>query len=58
LLVIDMWEQRDASLLRNVIRYRDDKFSHQVEVRTVQEIEAVAELGWFDESAALGRKLR
>jgi hypothetical protein len=57
LLVIDLREQRDASLLRNVIRYRDDKFTHQVEVRTVADIEAVAELSWFDESAAWGRKL-
>jgi predicted transport protein len=58
LLVLDLWEERTGPQLRNVIRYRDDKFTHQVEVRTAGEVEAVAALGWFDEAVAWGRKQR
>ncbi len=58
LLLLDLLEERDAPLLRNVIRYRDDKFSHRVEIRAAADVDAVAELGWFDEAASWGRKER
>ena len=58
LLLLDLWEERDAPLLRSVIRYRDDKFTHQVEVRSAADVAAVAALGWFDEALAWGRKQR
>jgi predicted transport protein len=58
LLVLDLWEERTAPQLRNVIRYRDDKFTHQVEVRTAKDVEAVDALGWFNEAASWGRKRR
>lgn len=58
LLLVDLWEEREAPLLRDVIRYRDDKFTHQVEVRAVADVEAVAALGWFDQAVSWGRKER
>jgi hypothetical protein len=58
LLVLDLWEERTAPQLRNVIRYRDDKITHQVEVRTAEDVEAVNALGWFGEAVAWGRKRR
>ena len=58
LLVVDLWEEREAPILRGVIRYRDDKFTHQVEVRTAEDVTAVAELGWFDEAVSWGRRQR
>jgi hypothetical protein len=58
LLLVDLWEERDAPLLRNIIRYRDDKFPHQVEVRTAADVDAVAALGWSDEAVSWGRKER
>ena len=39
-----------------MIRFRDDKFTHQALVSTPQDVDAIAELGWFDETAAWGRK--
>ena len=56
LLVIDMWEEHHSPLLRDVIPYRQDKFTHQLEVRTPADIDAVAALGWFAEAVAWGRK--
>jgi len=58
LLVLDLWEERTGPPLRNVIRYRDDKFTHQIAVRTPENVEAVRVLGWFDEAASWGRKRR
>lgn len=58
LLLLDLWEQREAPQLRSVIRYRDDKFTHQVEVRSAADVAAVAELGWFEEAVSWGRKRR
>ena len=58
LLLVDLWEEHEASLLRDVIRYRNDKFTHQVEVRAAADVEAVAALGWFDEAVSWGRKER
>ena len=56
LLILDLWEERTAPQLRNVIRYRADKFTHQVEVRTAEDVEAVSALGWFSEAVSWGRK--
>jgi len=58
LLVLDLWEEQTGPPLRNVIRYRDDKFTHQIEVRTSEDVEAVRMLGWFDEAVSWGRKRR
>lgn len=58
LLLIDLWEERDSALLRSVIRYRDDKFTHQFEVRVASDVDAVAELKWFEEAVSWGRKQR
>jgi predicted transport protein len=58
LLTMDMWDEHHASFLRGVIRFRDDKYTHQIEVRTASDIATVAALGWFKESAAWGRKQR
>lgn len=56
LLLLDMWDEHHSPLLRGVIPYRRDKFTHQIEVRTPADIEAVSTLGWFEEAAAWGRK--
>ena len=58
LLVLDLWEQHDAPILRNVIRFRDDKVTHQVEVRSTADIHVVGDLGWFEEAVSWGRKVR
>src|SRR4051794_17829025 len=58
LLIIDMAERHDDPILRNVIRYRPDKFTHQIEVRTATDIDQVASLGWFEEAAEWGRMAR
>jgi len=58
LLLVDLWQERSGAQLRSVIRYRDDKFTHQVEVRTAADVEAVSALGWFEEAASWGRKQR
>ena len=58
LLVIDMGKQHDHLMIRNVIRYRVDKFTHQIEVRTAAEIDEVSSLGWFEEAATWGRHQR
>jgi predicted transport protein len=58
LLTMDMWDEHHASFLRDVIRFRHDKYTHQIEVRHASDIETVAALGWFEESAGWGRKQR
>jgi predicted transport protein len=58
LLTMDMRDEHHAPFLRGVIRFRHDKYTHQIEVRTAADIETVAALGWFEESAAWGRKQR
>ncbi len=54
LLLVDLWEERTGPQLRSVIRYRDDKFTHQIVVRTVEDNEAVSALGWFEEAVSWG----
>jgi hypothetical protein len=56
LSAIDMRDEHQASFLRGVIRFRHDKHTQQIEVRTAADIETVAALGWFEESAAWGGK--
>jgi predicted transport protein len=58
LLTVDMWEEHQATFLRSVIPFRHSKYTHQIEVRTAADIHTVAALGWFEESAAWGRKER
>jgi predicted transport protein len=58
LLTMDMWDEHHGAFLRSVIRFRHDKYTHQIDVRTAADIETVAALGWFEESAAWGRKQR
>jgi hypothetical protein len=58
LLTMDMWDKHHGPFLRDVIKFRQDKYTHQVEVRTSADIESVAALGWFEDSAAWGRKQR
>jgi hypothetical protein len=58
LLTMDMWDEHHGSFLRSVIPFRQDKYTHQVEVRTSADIAFVAALGWFEESAAWGRRQR
>ncbi|WP_142056784.1 DUF5655 domain-containing protein [Pseudarthrobacter sp. B4EP4b] len=58
LLTMDMWDEHHAAFVRNVIPFRYDKYTHQVEVRAPADIESVAALGWFEDSAAWGRKQR
>ena len=58
LLTVDMWDEHQDPMIRDVIRYREDKFTHQIEVRTAEDVEAVAKLGWFAEAARWGRKER
>jgi len=53
-----MGKQHDHSMIRNVIRYRVDKFTHQIEVRKAAEIDEVSSLGWFEEAATWGRHQR
>ncbi|MCK6067967.1 MULTISPECIES: DUF5655 domain-containing protein [Microbacterium] len=55
LLVIDMWRRHDDPMLRNVIQYRPDKFTHQIQVRMAAEVDEISSLGWFKEAAAWGR---
>ena len=56
LLSVDLWDERTAPQLRNVIRYRADKFTHQVEVSTAEDVKAVDALGWLNEAVSWGRK--
>lgn len=56
LITLDLWEEHDAPLLSNVIRFRDDKVTHQVEVRTNEDVETVIDLGWLEEAVSWGRK--
>jgi hypothetical protein len=58
LRVLDLWEERAGPPLRNVIGYRDDRFAHQIEVQTPEDVEVVTALGWFDEAVSWGRKQR
>ncbi|MFE1644153.1 DUF5655 domain-containing protein [Microbacterium sp. P01] len=58
LLTVDMWDEHRDPMIRDVIRYREDKFTHQIEVRTAEDVEAVSTLGWFAEAARWGRKER
>ena len=58
LLTMDMWDEHHASFVRDIIPFRHDKYTHQVEVRTPADIESVAALGWLEDSAAWGRKQR
>jgi hypothetical protein len=58
LLTRDMWDEHQGSFVRDIIPLRHDKYIHQVEVRTAADIEFVAALGWFEDSAAWGRKQR
>lgn len=56
LITLDLWEEHTAPLLSNVIRFRNDKVTHQVEVRSAEDIDAVISLGWFEEAVSWGRK--
>jgi predicted transport protein len=56
LITLDLWEEHDAPLLSNVIRFRDDKVTHQMEARTAGDVTAVIDLGWFPEAVSWGRK--
>ena len=58
LLTMDMWDEHHASFVRNIIPFRHDKYTHQVDVRTPADIVSVAALGGFEDSAAWGRKQR
>jgi predicted transport protein len=58
LLTVDMWDEHQDPMIRDVIRYREDKFTHQIEVRTAEDVEAVSKRGWFAEAARWGRKER
>jgi hypothetical protein len=42
-------DEHHGSLLSSVIPFRQDKYTHQMEVRTSADIEFVAALGWFEE---------
>lgn len=55
LLNLDLWEERTAPWLRDVIRYRDDRYTHQVVLATVSDVEKVAAAGWFRDAAQWGR---
>ncbi len=58
LITLDMWEEHTAPLLSNVIRFRNDKVMHQVEVRTAEDLEAVVDLGWLEGAVLWVRKQR
>ena len=58
LLNLDLSDEKAAPLLRGVIRYREDKFTHQIEVRSAEDVEAVQALGWIEEAVWWGRRER
>lgn len=58
LLNLDLWDEKAAPLLRGVIRYREDKFTHQIEVRSAEDVQAVQALGWIAEAVSWGRRQR
>ncbi|WP_144875433.1 DUF5655 domain-containing protein [Microbacterium sp. 1.5R] len=58
LITVDLWEERESPMLTNVIRFRDDKVTHQIEVRTADEVKMFLELRWFPEAVSWGRKTR
>ncbi|WP_454116054.1 DUF5655 domain-containing protein [Microbacterium aurum] len=58
LLTIDTWHEHHDTMLRDVIRYRIDKFTHQVVVRTASDIDEVDRRGWLAQAAAWGRRER
>jgi len=55
LLNLDLWDERSAPWVRDVIRYRDDKFTHQIVLTSVGDVEAVVTAGWFHDAAQWGR---
>lgn len=56
LITLDLWTEHTAPQLTNVIRFRDDKATHQVDVCAADDVHAVIDLGWFEEAVAWGRK--
>ena len=58
LLNLDLWDEKAAPFLRGVIQYRENKFTHQIEVRSPEDVEAVQALGWIEEAVSWGRRQR
>lgn len=58
LVVLDMYEEHDSPLWRTIIRYRDDKYTHQAEVRDAAAVRQLAEQGWFRLAREWGAKER
>ena len=58
LLLLDMYEEHSDPIFRNVIKYRDDKFTHQIEVTDPETIKHASNAGWFRLAHDWGAKRR
>lgn len=58
LLLLDMYEEQSDPIFRNVIKYRDDKFTHQIEVTKPETVDQASAAGWFRLAYNWGAKRR
>jgi hypothetical protein len=58
LLVLDMYERHPDPLFRDIIEYRHDKFTHQVELTGPETIQQASAAGWFRLAYDWGAKRR
>jgi hypothetical protein len=58
LLLLDMYEKQPDPLFRDIIEYRVDKFTHQIELDNPDLIKQASEAGWFRLAYEWGAKTR
>lgn len=58
LMTLDMYEPQDHEFVAEIIRYRDDKFTHQIPVSEVGSIHEAERMGWFRLARDWGAKER
>ncbi|HYG83899.1 MAG TPA: DUF5655 domain-containing protein [Verrucomicrobiae bacterium] len=56
MLTLDMLEKEtdNRNLIREIIKYRDDKWTHQIPIQGIETIDTIAQLGWFEEAYKFG----
>ena len=58
LLLLDMYEKQTDPLFRDIIEYRADKFTHQIELDSPDLIRQASAAGWFRLAYEWGAKTR
>lgn len=58
LLLLDMYDRHSDPLFRDIIEYRSDKFTHQVELDDSELIRQASAAGWFRYAYEWGAKSR